>query len=78
MKIINLSASAEVNKEKNLNLDGLERTCYSSPEVAKNGKRDQMSDVWSIGIILNILLTGNPPKDQTTFQIENSNISKEA
>lgn len=36
---------------------------YMSPEVVRMQKADEKSDMWSVGVIAYILLTGQPPFD---------------
>lgn len=59
LKVIDFGLSRVFNKDKKMN-QRLGTPYYVAPEVLKK-KYDEKCDIWSIGIILHILLTGNPP-----------------
>ena len=59
LKVIDFGLSKVFNKDKKMN-QRLGTPYYVAPEVLKK-KYDEKCDIWSIGIILHILLTGSPP-----------------
>ena len=59
LKVIDFGLSRVFNKDKKMN-QRLGTPYYVAPEVLKK-RYDEKCDIWSIGIILHILLTGNPP-----------------
>lgn len=59
LKVIDFGLSRIFNKDKKMN-QRLGTPYYVAPEVLKK-KYDEKCDIWSIGIILHIFLTGNPP-----------------
>jgi len=61
LKIIDFGTSIEVQEHENLtNTHGT--SYYIAPEVL-NKKYNKKCDVWSVGVILYILLSGKPPFD---------------
>lgn len=63
LKIIDFGTSAEFNKGDTAKLSTIHGTSYYiAPEVLQK-KYDEKCDVWSIGVILYILLSGKPPFD---------------
>lgn len=62
-------------------LEGIKGTSYYiAPEVIKETPYNEKCDVWSIGVILYILLTGKPPFEgegdtEITEQVKLGNIS---
>lgn len=63
LKIIDFGTSAEYDKEIGAKLSTIHGTSYYiAPEVLKKSY-DEKCDVWSIGVILYILLSGKPPFD---------------
>lgn len=62
LKIIDFGTSVEYDKKKE-QLKQMHGTCYYiAPEVL-NQTYDERCDVWSIGVLLYILLSGAPPFD---------------
>ena len=63
LKIIDFGTSAEYDKQDGAKLSTIHGTSYYiAPEVLKK-KYNEKCDVWSIGVILYILLSGKPPFD---------------
>lgn len=54
--------TAKIFKEGNLQKGIVGSAYYIAPEVI-NGNYDEQCDVWSIGVIMYIMLTGSPPFD---------------
>lgn len=65
LKIIDFGTSVEYdkNREKLKTVHGT--SYYIAPEVLKM-QYDERCDVWSIGVIMYILLSGKPPFDGAT------------
>ena len=69
-----IGGNFEINKKQTISI---KNTYYSSPESLKNNYIDK-SDIWSVGVILHIALTGKFPYDGETeeeinYKIENIN-----
>ena len=52
--------TAKIFSEGNMQKGLVGSTYYIAPEVIK-GNYDEACDIWSIGVIMYIMLTGNPP-----------------
>ena len=76
IKIIDFGLSSKYNpKQKMKSILGT--PYYVAPEVLQ-GEYDDKCDVWSIGVLTYVLLTGSPPfKGKTDFEIFNSIVSNE-
>lgn len=62
MKVIDFGTAVVYNKNTE-KLDGVKGTSYYiAPEVIQT-KYDERCDVWSIGVMMYILLSGHPPFD---------------
>lgn len=62
LKIIDFGTAEKYDKKRD-KLKGLKGTAYYvAPEVIE-GNYDERCDVWSIGVIMYILLSGSPPFD---------------
>mmetsp|Transcript_3807 Transcript_3807/g.3603 ORF Transcript_3807/g.3603 Transcript_3807/m.3603 type:complete len:304 (+) Transcript_3807:20-931(+) len=59
LKLIDFGTSQEFNKGKKMK-KFIGTSYYVAPEVI-NGSYDQKCDVWSLGVILYIMLSGTPP-----------------
>jgi len=65
IKIIDFGTAAEFDPdEKMTQLFGT--AYYIAPEIVNHEKYDEKCDLWSIGVIMYILLTGCPPFDGKT------------
>lgn len=62
LKIIDFGTSVQYDKKKELLKTTHGTSYYIAPEVL-NKNYDERCDVWSIGVILYILLSGKPPFD---------------
>ena len=62
LKLIDFGSSVEFNKGKEVLKTVNGTSYYIAPEVL-NKNYDERCDVWSVGIILYILLSGKPPFD---------------
>ena len=71
IKVIDFGLSQNVNKLKSK----VGTAYYVSPEIL-NGNYTELCDIWSAGVILYILLTGDPPFNGTSDQIIYKKISK--
>ena len=60
LKIIDFGTSCVFGKEPLTEMHGT--SYYIAPEILKNSYNEKC-DVWSIGVILYILLSGRPPFD---------------
>ncbi|CAG9320046.1 unnamed protein product [Blepharisma stoltei] len=60
IKLIDFGLSAKYNKEKTLMHTSVGTVYYIAPEVLKNNYKESC-DVWSLGVIMYMLLTGNLP-----------------
>lgn len=65
VKIIDFGFAAELSDGESLN-KAYGSPYYAAPEVYNNKGYDQSCDIWSIGVILYILLTGEPPFNGNT------------
>ena len=59
VKIIDFNTSIRINSAQPHLLDT--SLMYTSPEILKNSKFDEKSDMWSLGVILFIFLSGTEP-----------------
>jgi len=62
LKIIDFGTSTEFNRYKEVLKTTHGTSYYIAPEVLKKSY-DERCDVWSIGVMLYILLSGKPPFD---------------
>jgi len=62
LKIIDFGTSVQFDKQKEVLKTTHGTSYYIAPEVLQK-KYDERCDVWSIGVILYILLSGKPPFD---------------
>ena len=62
LKVIDFGTSVQYEKDRELLNQVHGTSYYIAPEVL-NKKYDERCDVWSIGVILFILLSGKPPFD---------------
>ena len=74
LKIIDFGTSIQFDKTKEVLKTTHGTSYYIAPEVLKK-KYDERCDVWSVGVILYILLSGKPPfdgnnDDEITKQVE--------
>ena len=60
VKLIDFGMSKILEEENTLMNTKLGTPYYISPEILK-GKYDKSCDMWSIGVITYVLLTGEPP-----------------
>ncbi len=61
VKLIDFNASRKVSREKSRDTVMLGTIGYASPEQLGISSTDQRTDVYSIGILLNVMLTGEHP-----------------
>jgi len=59
--VIDFGTSQEFDPDQHMN-QTFGTAYYIAPEVLKQ-KYDEKCDIWSIGVIMYILLTGRPPFD---------------
>jgi calcium-dependent protein kinase len=59
IKVIDFGLSRTFTKDKKM-CQKLGTPYYIAPEILKK-KYDEKCDIWSIGVILHILLSGSPP-----------------
>ena len=60
LKIIDFGSAVEYNRHTERLRDKLGSSLYMAPEIF-NEDYDERCDVWSVGVLLYILLTGKPP-----------------
>lgn len=60
IKVIDFGTAIAFNPEKGMN-KMLGTPYYMAPEIFTSSRYDEKCDVWSLGVILYILLTGSPP-----------------
>lgn len=60
IKLIDFGLSKILSKDKKVMMTKLGTPYYVSPEVLE-GKYDKRCDIWAIGVIAYILLSGMPP-----------------
>lgn len=66
MKLIDFGTSVKFNKKQPGKISGILGTSYYiAPEVLRD-EYDERCDVWSIGVVLYILLSGKAPFDAKT------------
>ncbi|DAZ95743.1 TPA: hypothetical protein N0F65_006391 [Lagenidium giganteum] len=75
LKIIDFgSAGTSGEQNREMSLSGTR--CYLSPEVLLNGEVSHAMDVWSLGCILYILLSGRHPFDLTGVSTEEQIVAR--
>lgn len=79
LKLIDFGTSVQYSKDREILNQVHGTSYYIAPEVL-NKKYDERCDIWSIGVILYILLSGKPPfdgddDDQITEQVKKGNYS---
>lgn len=75
IKIIDFGTAQEFDPDEKMNqLFGT--AYYIAPEILLSKKYDEKCDLWSIGVIMYILLTGMPPFDGKDDNIIMQNVKK--
>ena len=60
IKLIDFGFAKQFNQKSPLT-EHLGSTAFQAPEIAKQEQYDEKVDVWAVGVITHILLTGCPP-----------------
>jgi len=60
IKVIDFGTAMAFDPEKGMN-NVLGTPYYIAPEILKNCKYNEKCDMWSIGVIMYVMLTGRPP-----------------
>ena len=74
IKLVDFGLSLSLKSNKMLS-NGLENRAFFSPEIL-SGKQDEKLDIWSSGVILYILLSGEPPFNGPNEKVIFSKIKK--
>ena len=80
IKIIDFGTATKIKYSKNTSKNRVVTTSYMAPEVLE-GVFNEKCDIWSIGVILHILLTGSSPfkskksKEETYYNITHQKIT---
>lgn len=64
VKLIDFDASRTIKKEKNQDTQLLGTAGYASPEQFGFLQTDARSDIYSLGVLINVLLTGKTPQER--------------
>lgn len=63
--MIDFGCSTKFDRQKKLK-DIVGTVLYIAPEVINKGEYDEKCDIWSLGVIMYIMLSGYPPFDGQT------------
>ena len=74
-KILDFGIAKFINRNAEEESEGLVMgtPSYMSPEQVKGGHLDERSDIYSLGVLLHQMLTGNAPYDTTTLTEQDIN-----